>query len=237
MSVCGVLAGCLVLSGCLGFGSVAGEELAIAAPQVAARRPGVKPKVRPIKKPTKKKRRILRRKNKKKKPSNRRPADPPPSDPPPADPPQGDPPITCSDGECGPLVGITAAHNAARAAVGVAPLVWDDALHQNATDWAQQLAANGCYPLAHQSNNAYGENLYWNSAGGSASTAVAAWTAEKANYDHENNTCTQGICGHYTQVVWAASRRIGCGVASCGSQRVWVCEYDPRGNYHNQRPY
>jgi hypothetical protein len=40
--------------------------------------------------------------------------------------------------------------------------------------------------------------------------------------------------------------RLGCGVASCtenspfgdgGSWQIWVCNYDPSGNYLGERPY
>merc|ERR1711979_99814 len=40
--------------------------------------------------------------------------------------------------------------------------------------------------------------------------------------------CT-GVCGHYTQVVWAAANELGCGVASCPMSGMpgylLVCQY------------
>ena len=45
------------------------------------------------------------------------------------------------------------------------------------------------------------------------------------------------MCGHYTQVVWRKSLRVGCGMATCGATEVWVCNYDPAGNWDGERPY
>jgi pathogenesis-related protein 1 len=30
---------------------------------------------------------------------------------------------------------------------------------------------------------------------------------------------------------------VGCGVARSGRTEVWVCNYDPPGNYVGERPY
>uniref|UniRef100_A0A183C496 SCP domain-containing protein n=1 Tax=Globodera pallida TaxID=36090 RepID=A0A183C496_GLOPA len=45
-------------------------------------------------------------------------------------------------------------------------------------------------------------------------------------------------CGHYTQMVWAATNLIGCGYAQCNgvvgvggyARAVFVCHYNPQGN-------
>ncbi len=44
-------------------------------------------------------------------------------------------------------------------------------------------------------------------------------------------------CGHYTQVVWHSTETVGCGKASCGSEEVWLCNYNPSGNWFGQKPY
>ena len=36
--------------------------------------------------------------------------------------------------------------------------------------------------------------------------------------------------GHYTQIVWPTSRRVGCATASNRSKDVLVCRYLPAGN-------
>lgn len=117
--------------------------------------------------------------------------------------------------------------------------MWSTEVAQTARAWAGQLGANGCGPpLQHNPDRPYGENIYWSSGSSSPQMAVQMWVDEAEHYDAETHTCAEGQqCGHYTQVVWANSRKLGCGVATCGSQRVWVCNYDPPGNWTDQQPF
>ena len=127
------------------------------------------------------------------------------------------------------------AHNAIRAGVGVPPLVWSAHLAAVAQDWANRLIATGAF--AHRPGDPYGENLYAIS-GGAASPAqvVAAWAEEARGYDVRTDRCA-GVCGHYTQIVWRATRQMGCGVATDPEREIWVCDYDPPGNVVGFRPY
>jgi pathogenesis-related protein 1 len=138
-------------------------------------------------------------------------------------------------GERGRLAGLTAAHNDARAEVGVPPLKWSRELARHAQSWAEKLAKDGC-ALEHRRDDPYGENLYWSSGAASASAVVAKWAAEASGYNHRRNSC-KGVCGHYTQMVWSDTRSLGCGVASCDNGEVWVCNYDPPGNVVGQSPH
>jgi pathogenesis-related protein 1 len=134
---------------------------------------------------------------------------------------------------------MTDAHNEVRAQVGVRPVAWSTELAAYAQKWATNLAAHGC-ELAHRTDDAYGENLFWKmgTPGASVKEVVTSWAAEQSSYRHATNTCAAGsTCGHYTQLVWAKTIRIGCGRAACGNQEVWVCNYDPPGNFVGQAPY
>ena len=155
------------------------------------------------------------------------------ADTPPADASPGDP-------EPGRLAGITQAHNDARRAKGVADLTWSSELAAAAQSWADQMA-EGCF-FKH-SGNGYGENLYGASPAGRATgaDAVTGWVSEEQWYDYASNTCSappDDSCGHYTQVVWAASTKLGCAMAACadGSWEYVVCNYDPPGN-NGKHPY
>ncbi|XP_062868802.1 GLIPR1-like protein 1, partial [Trichomycterus rosablanca] len=59
--------------------------------------------------------------------------------------------------------------------------------------------------------------------------------------------CTD-VCGHYTQVVWAESYKVGCAVVDCpGGVRntdfshrpgaIFICNYATAGNYQGVPPY
>lgn len=141
------------------------------------------------------------------------------------------------------LSGITRLHNLAREQVSPAPSTPLPALRWSGTvAAAAQAWADGC-KFSH-SGSAYGENIYATSGTSTPADVVNSWVSEKAKYSYANNSCS-GTCGHYTQVVWAASTSLGCGVKTCTqnspfgspSWQFWVCNYDPPGNYIGQKPY
>ena len=70
---------------------------------------------------------------------------------------------------------------------------------------------------------------------------VDAWDEEKQWYDYASNRCSAppgDSCGHYTQVVWARSEELGCAMMICQNKaQLWVCNYDPPGNYIGQKPF
>ena len=130
---------------------------------------------------------------------------------------------------------LLAAHNLVRARVGVAPLRWSDRLAARSKDWAETLVARKQF--VHRPNSAYGENLFEIAGATAAATEVVqAWAGESRNYDHRSNRC-RSVCGHYTQIVWRDTREVGCAVARGGGREVWVCNYDPPGNWVGKRPY
>ena len=157
--------------------------------------------------------------------------------------------------EKGAVAGMTQAHNTVRADLGLPKVAWSDELAEFAQEWAQHLAGRNSCGMRHrpsQGKNAplYGENLYWASAirlgnGGrkgqsiTPQKVIGSWVSERQYYDPELNRCAWGEnCGHYLQVVWKATRRIGCGMAICSDlSQIWVCNYDPPGNDLSQNPY
>lgn len=126
--------------------------------------------------------------------------------------------------------------NQARADVGVEPLTWDDKVAAYAQNYANQRIID-CN-LVH-SEGPYGENLAWGGGDLSAIDAAKMWVDEKPYYDYDSNSCTPGqMCGHYTQVVWKNSTRVGCAKVTCNSGGTFIgCNYDPPGNYIGERPY
>ncbi len=131
-------------------------------------------------------------------------------------------------------------HNKVRKEVGAPPLQWSPELAGVAQKWAEHLAkANNC-GLSHTPNNPHGENLFGGS--GAPYTALDAsqdWYGEIKQYKYgvvtyENFAAT----GHYTQMVWNTSSKVGMGQATCsGGGIVIAAEYDPHGNIIGQKPY
>jgi pathogenesis-related protein 1 len=170
-------------------------------------------------------------------------------------------------GEPGRLLGITFAHNAARARVATSPvlaeLTWSTSIAAVAQAYADKLAAACADTLLHSSDDerrGYGENLasFTSSGGsgqvpnGSAARVVELWESEVDCYTYGpfesgvNATCSAGCadyggCGHYTQLVWRQTQRLGCGLGECTQGKTrksyWVCHYDPPGNFLGSAPY
>ncbi|XP_070611837.1 glioma pathogenesis-related protein 1 isoform X2 [Erythrolamprus reginae] len=72
---------------------------------------------------------------------------------------------------------------------------------------------------------------------------IKSFHSEVKYYTFSTHQCTK-VCGHYTQVVWATSHKVGCAYVYCpyldGKEKhsnILVCNYAPAGNYRGVRPY
>jgi len=131
-------------------------------------------------------------------------------------------------------------HNAKRHDVGAQPLQWSPDLAAAAQKWANHLAADRQCNLEHNATNSNGENLFGGS--GSAYNALfasQAWYSEIKDFKYGILTnANWQATGHYTQMVWANTTKVGIGRATCsGGAIVIVAEYNPPGNYIGQKPY
>jgi pathogenesis-related protein 1 len=145
---------------------------------------------------------------------------------------------------------IVAAHNAWRAKVGVRSIHWSAELASLAQRRAGRLAGAGCAVEHGLLPADIGENLFralpLRAEGRpdevnpvTPSFVVDAWASESLDYDPVAHRCARGKqCGHYTQIAWAATREVGCGMAVCRNKgQVWVCNYRPPGNVEGRRPF
>ncbi len=134
-------------------------------------------------------------------------------------------------------------HNQIRADVGVGPVAWSKKLALYAQKWADHLASTHCQ-LTHRPHSGrwkqeHGENLFMGTAGYyGVADAVKAWASEKEYYYGQAlDPSNWHDSGHYTQMVWRNTKRIGCAKSECNGYTIVVCNYDPPGNVLGQKPY
>ncbi len=131
---------------------------------------------------------------------------------------------------------ILAQHALFRAEVGEPPLTWDNTIAAGAQEWADAKEADGQFE--HSSGTGFGENL----AGGEVKDAtMRLGTDERINYQSDPQPTGQEkkTVGHYTQIVWSSTTRVGCGFAPANKLAfgLVVCRYAPPGNFIGQFPY
>jgi len=152
---------------------------------------------------------------------------------------------------------IVKKHNDLRAAMGASDMMemtWDDTLAAAAQKWVSGLSlaevpgsqgGSKCPDGHSQNRNNAGENMAWkwSSSVTSISPSTDYTPSVQDWYDEVKDAgpykaggtfsgfdqCT-GVCGHYTQVVWAAADKIGCAAEYCphstgmGGYEL-VCQY------------
>ncbi|XP_028614871.1 GLIPR1-like protein 1 [Grammomys surdaster] len=125
-------------------------------------------------------------------------------------------------------------------------LTWDKSLAKLAKSWTREckFSHNPCVSKRYgclQEYDFIGENIYMGPLDTRPEDVVTAWYNETIDYNYEKNTCNK-TCGHYTQVVWANTFKIGCAVSNCPNLMkqtagLFACNYAPAGNIKGFRPY
>jgi len=156
-----------------------------------------------------------------------------PSDPYPAEAPPAPAPEEMAKGDTKTIAQrFVDAHNAVRAKHCAPPLTWSPKLAAVAQKWADTLKAKGC-AFGH-SGGQYGENLAAGTEGVlDPEATVKMWYDEIAKYRFPNGGFSMET-GHFTQVVWRGTSQVGCGHSQCKGNDIWVCNYDPAGNWDGQ---
>ncbi|XP_038070932.1 cubilin-like [Patiria miniata] len=130
-------------------------------------------------------------------------------------------------------------------AANMVALQWDDELADLAQTWADQCV------FMHGGTTGgrfgwVGQNLWAGSGTGwDLYGMIESWFNEEQYYTYSNGNCN-GVCGHYTQVVWAQSKFVGCALRTCPSIQglngwspasILVCNYGEGGNFIGRKPY
>ena len=140
---------------------------------------------------------------------------------------------------------LLAAHNRERSAAGVAPLAWDPALAAEAAAWGEELAASGAFEHAPDrgEEDVQGENLWAGTKGAYApEEMVEGWIEEKkyfrpGRFPDNSSTGDYADVGHYTQLMWRETDRVGCALAAGAGEEVLVCRYRTAGNVVGEVPF
>lgn len=135
-------------------------------------------------------------------------------------------------------------HNEAREEVGTPPMELDDDLSAQALEYAQELARTGQFQHSPPSDRpGQGENLWAGTPSAfSYEEMSGAWIEEKRFYQHArfpfvSTTGQWQDVGHYTQIIWRDTTRLGCGLATGSGRDYLVCRYAPPGNVSGEFPY
>lgn len=138
---------------------------------------------------------------------------------------------------------LLAAHNRERSALGVPALAWDGELAAEAAAWGETLAASGAFEHEETGDeDPQGENLWAGTPGAySPEEMVGGWIEEKRHFRpgrFPDNSLTGDYedVGHYTQLVWRETDRVGCALAR-GAEEVLVCRYRTAGNVVGESPF
>ncbi|XP_039256328.2 GLIPR1-like protein 1 [Styela clava] len=149
------------------------------------------------------------------------------------------------------------AHNKARrivkpAASNMRKLHWDKELESLATAYSRKCTWEHNKNPQHTRFHWIGENIFISTGmkfdENYAARAVKSLDDEKEFFNYNENKCQRfEVCGHYTQLVWADTFRVGCGATECANVdvggEVWkratlfVCNYSPGGNMPGSKPY
>ena len=125
-------------------------------------------------------------------------------------------------------------HNYHRKRHQVEPLERSEEIEKVAQAYSEHLAE--IEKLVH-SHNGYGENLFYcwssNSICVTGEYASQSWYSEVSKYNFNSPGFSSGT-GHFTQLVWKGSKKIGCGAACNKNNKCYVsCNYSPAGNVIN----
>lgn len=137
------------------------------------------------------------------------------------------------------------AHNGERRTLSLAPLVWDDALAQDAARYARSMARTGRFAHSARQDRAIpsGENLWTGSRGFFAyDVMVGSFLAEKRYWRRGGRLpeiSTTGHwqdVGHYSQMIWRGTQKLGCALGEGAQFDFLVCRYYPAGNVFGMGP-
>ena len=141
---------------------------------------------------------------------------------------------------------LLAAHNRERSDAGLPAMRWDDSLAADAAQWGEQLAAIDDIEHSPDDPDAadpQGENLWLGTRGHfTPEQMVGMWVEEKRHFvprpiPYSSRTGNFDDVGHYTQVMWRDTGRVGCALADGQAHEILVCRYSTAGNVEGEQAF
>ncbi|XP_063690846.1 venom allergen 5-like isoform X1 [Bolinopsis microptera] len=127
-------------------------------------------------------------------------------------------------------------HNKKRADHHVNSLMWSEECAQHARNWVKKLLQQDA--LIHDTQSGMGENCGYFNSSSAPSKSDTTWAVNVCNmwyneiekYDFGVNEYQQRT-GHFTQMIWKSTEKMGCAIAKRGTRVYVVANYYPPGNW------
>jgi hypothetical protein len=141
---------------------------------------------------------------------------------------------------------LLAAHNRERTDAGLPAMRWDPALAADAAEWGEELAPTDDIehsPDDPEDPDPQGENLWLGTRGHfTPEQMVGMWVEEKRHFvprpiPFSSKTGNFDDVGHYTQVMWRDTGRVGCALANGDEHEILVCRYAAAGNVEGEQAF
>lgn len=135
--------------------------------------------------------------------------------------------------------------NDERESLGLAPLEWDAALAADASRYARSMARTGVFAHSNRASRSVpsGENLWMGTRGAyDYETMIGSFLDEKrlmrrsGRMPDLSTTGRWQDVGHYSQIIWRSTRKVGCALGESAQYDYLVCRYYPAGNVFGQGP-
>ncbi|XP_063147517.1 cysteine-rich venom protein kaouthin-2-like [Candoia aspera] len=110
---------------------------------------------------------------------------------------------------------------------------WHSNAAKNAKSWADKCSfGHSPANLRTVEKLNCGENLFMSTHPHSWTAVLQSWHDEAKNFQHGiGPRPANAVTGHYTQMVWYNSYRVGCAAVKCPTSKFYyVCHYCPAGN-------
>ncbi|XP_037032258.1 cysteine-rich venom protein pseudecin-like [Bradysia coprophila] len=121
---------------------------------------------------------------------------------------------------------------------------WHNGAARAAQKWADQCRFLVHDPVESRAVKHFpscGQNIFVSSHKVHWLFALQSWFVEREQFVYGSKHNNSTAVGHYTQMVWAATHKVGCGITKCSGRYSprgkpffnYVCNYCPTGNFED----